>query len=172
MSSPSPARSSSRPRHLTVKLPHDIPHWIDPTQEAFFITINCRKRHENQLADPGVWSGMLESIQYRENRGDWKWRLFLAMPDHLHGIVTFPLRFHMRDIMSDWKRWTATKLGIEWQDGFFDHRLRSIESAAEKGNYIRNNPVRAGLVADFREWPYRRDWIDASAPRWPASTQR
>lgn len=33
-----------------------------------------------------------------------------------------------------------------WQRDFFDHRLRSIESAAEKAQYIRMNPVRAGLV--------------------------
>lgn len=52
----------------------------------------------------------------------------------------------------------ATKYGIQWQDGFFDHRLRTDESAAEKGNYIRMNPVRAGLVENPEAWPYQRDW--------------
>jgi hypothetical protein len=33
-----------------------------------------------------------------------------------------------------------------WQPGFFDHILRSDESYAEKWNYVRDNPVRAGLV--------------------------
>ena len=32
-----------------------------------------------------------------------------------------------------------------WQEGFFDHVLRSEESYAEKWEYVRLNPVRAGL---------------------------
>jgi hypothetical protein len=64
----------------------------------------------------------------------------------------------MRKCFADWKRWLASRQKINWQDGFFDHRLRNIESAVEKANYIRMNPVRAGLVDNPLEWPYRRDW--------------
>jgi putative transposase len=42
-----------------------------------------------------------------------------------------------------------------WQPGFFDHVLRSDESYAQKWEYVRNNPVRAGLVASWQEWPYQ-----------------
>jgi hypothetical protein len=41
-----------------------------------------------------------------------------------------------------------------WQRGFFDHVLRSQESAAEKWKYVRENPVRVGLVNDSSEWRY------------------
>ena len=34
----------------------------------------------------------------------------------------------------------------DWQEDFFDHLLSSHESYAEKWNYSRYNPVRAGLV--------------------------
>jgi len=138
-------------------LPHEVPCWIDPTQEAFFVTINCQPRGMNHLAKVEVWAEILQSIEFREQRGDWKWRLLLAMPDHLHGIVCFPERFHMRDTIAHWKRWLATKARIQWQDGFFDHRLRSIESACEKADYIRMNPTRAGLVAQPEDWPYKRE---------------
>ncbi len=37
---------------------------------------------------------------------------------------------------------------------FFDHRLRHDESEAEKFEYIRQNPVRAGLIGAEDEWPY------------------
>jgi REP element-mobilizing transposase RayT len=139
-------------------LPHDVPHWIDPTLEAFFITINCQPRRQNHLAHPEIWSSLIQSIEFREQRGDWVWKIALAMPDHLHGIVVFPEHFHMRKQISDWKRWMATQHGIPWQDGFFDHRLRTIESATEKGDYIRMNPVRAELVGAAEAWPYCRDW--------------
>jgi hypothetical protein len=137
-------------------LPHDVPNWIDPTHEAFFITVNCLPRGKNQLALPERWRAILDSVSFREQRGDWQWRLILAMPDHLHGIVTFPQQFRMRKAVGDWKRWLATQEKIEWQDGFFDHRLRSLESAVEKANYIRMNPSRAGLIEDAALWPYVR----------------
>ena len=42
-----------------------------------------------------------------------------------------------------------------WQPGFFDHLLRNDESYAQKWEYVRENPVRAGLVAEWHEWPYQ-----------------
>ena len=41
-----------------------------------------------------------------------------------------------------------------WQKTFFDHLLQSSESYSEKWNYVRENPVRAGLVASTEDWPY------------------
>jgi hypothetical protein len=38
---------------------------------------------------------------------------------------------------------------------FFDHILRSSESYSEKWNYVRDNPVRAGLVANADDWPWQ-----------------
>ena len=155
-------RMRSEPGRATIMdfrrktLPHDPPIWIDPTEEAFFVTINCVPRGENQLARDYVWEALVETIEFREEREEWKWRLILAMPDHLHGIVCFPKSFHMRSSISSWKRWTAKSHSIRWQRDFFDHRLRNIESAAEKARYIRQNPARAGLVSDPEQWPYVR----------------
>lgn len=41
-----------------------------------------------------------------------------------------------------------------WQRGFFDHVLRSDESYAQKWEYVRNNPIRAGLVRDADVWNF------------------
>jgi len=42
-----------------------------------------------------------------------------------------------------------------WQREFFDHVLRSEESYAEKWEYVRQNPVRAGLTAHAEAWAFR-----------------
>ena len=42
-----------------------------------------------------------------------------------------------------------------WPPGSFDRLLRSDESAEEKWQYIRENLVRAGLVQEWSDWPYR-----------------
>ena len=46
-----------------------------------------------------------------------------------------------------------------WQRGFFHHLLRTNESYSQKWNYVRENPVRAGLVANADEWPYSGEII-------------
>jgi REP element-mobilizing transposase RayT len=61
----------------------------------------------------------------------------------------------------DWKHWLAAKAGVRWQTDFFDHRLRHDESFAEKAAYILHNPVRAGLVARWEDWPHRWQPPDA-----------
>ena len=56
--------------------------------------------------------------------------------------------------MKAWKRYLARETGIEWQDGFFDHRIRNEDELREKAAYIRLNPVRAGLCNKPEDWPY------------------
>jgi putative transposase len=42
-----------------------------------------------------------------------------------------------------------------WQPGFFDHLLRSADSYSAKWDYVRENPVRAGLVELSKDWKYQ-----------------
>jgi putative transposase len=46
-----------------------------------------------------------------------------------------------------------------WQPGFFDHVLRNDESYAQKWEYVRDNPVRAGLVTSWQEWPHQGEIV-------------
>src|SRR5207253_10369051 len=48
----------------------------------------------------------------------------------------------------------ATFDGTHWQKGFFDHVIRCEESYEQKWVYVRENPVRAGLVQTAEDWPY------------------
>ena len=137
-------------------LDHTIPFWVTnhTLNKTFFITICCKQRHHNQLAKPEIWSGLLETISTRNERNLWTCHLALVMPDHFHGLFSFEGKKSMSSLIKDWKRWTAKRLKINWQDGLFDHRLRSNESLVEKRQYIFNNPVRAGLISDSGDWPY------------------
>jgi hypothetical protein len=86
------------------------------------------------------------------------------MPDHLHALLSFPRDEAMSRIIGEWKHFQAREHGIIWQSGHFDHRLRDDERGEQqlssKINYIRQNPVAAGLCADAAEW---RWWIERSA---------
>ena len=84
----------------------------------------------------------------------WYLKILLLMPDHLHMLVGIPGDANLSNLVRDFKRITAKIARIHWQRNFFDHRLRRDESEAEKFEYIRRNPVRAGLIRAADEWPY------------------
>ena len=91
---------------------------------------------------------------------------YVIMPDHVHLFVAFP---PTGITLSKWVKSLRTILGKEllrvgfqkphWQEGFFDHLLRSAESYAEKWDYVRMNPVRAGLCEKPEDWPFQGEIV-------------
>jgi putative transposase len=85
---------------------------------------------------------------------------YVIMPDHLHLFVSGPDDFELGRWLGMLKQHLAKQIegsrstSPSWQRGFFDHLLRSDESYGEKWNYVRENPVRAGLVKNAGDWPY------------------
>ena len=134
-------------------LPHEVPSWVRDGS-LYFVTICAEPRHSNQLCQPTVGAKLLESAAYYHASGRWWLNLILLMPDHLHALLAVPKGESLPIVVRVWKSYQAKALGIQWQTGFFDHRLRSDESEEEKTEYIRMNPVRAGLVAKPEDWPY------------------
>jgi len=121
---------------------------------VFFITVCTLPRGKNQLADPEAWAGIRAAAAHYHAVGRWHLRLFLAMPDHVHALASFPATETMARVVSAWKHFIGRRLGLVWQRDFFDHRLRTAASLDDKAHYIRLNPVRAGLVARPEAWPY------------------
>jgi REP element-mobilizing transposase RayT len=93
----------------------------------------------------------------------------VVMPDHAHMLLTptcdqegwpYALPAILKLIKGVSARSVNKLLGKSgpvWQDESFDHVLRSDESFLEKLEYIRQNPVRAGLVT--RAEDYRWLWV-------------
>ena len=133
---------------------HHVPPWVDPDASLYFITVCCKQRGTNQLCLPGTGGALLESVRFYQTQQKWFPWLFLLMPDHVHMIVTFGRANRIEAAVAGWKRYAATKHGTVWQQGFFEHWLRRNESANEKAEYIRQNPIRAGLVSELSGWPF------------------
>jgi REP element-mobilizing transposase RayT len=90
---------------------------------------------------------------------------YVIMPDHVHLFVRGAHDFRLGHRVGLLKQvlGKAAKLSLAkthlWQEGFFDHVLRSNESYAQKWNYVRENPVRAGLVKSAADWPYQGEIV-------------
>lgn len=84
------------------------------------------------------------------------------MPNHVHVLVA-PMSGHsLSSILHSWKPYTANEAnkvigrrGQEfWQRESYDHLVRDEEDFFRIQDYIRNNPVRAGLANEADAYPY------------------
>jgi len=102
-----------------------------------------------------------------DNGSKYDLRVAVVMPDHVHVIFT-PLvdRVAMEvcslaKIMDAIKGASAHKVneflgrkGRVWQTESFDHVLRSSEGLDARIQYVLENPVRRGLVAEWMDYPW------------------
>jgi putative transposase len=121
---------------------------------TYFLTICCQRRGVNQLCLKAVASTLFETARRYHASQRWYLKLLLLMPDHLHMLIGVPGDAQLSNLIRDFKPITIRIASIAWQRNFFDHRLRHNESLNEKVAYIRENPVRAALIAEGEEWPY------------------
>jgi REP element-mobilizing transposase RayT len=155
-------------RGFPAKLHHRVPHWVEPGS-LFHIRIALdRKKEQKLLIAPRLGKALLDSARFYEVKQCWHITLFLLMPDHLHALLSFQRDKSMSRIIGDWKHFQTREHGTVWQRGYFDHRLRADERGQQlsaKMNYIRQNPVAAGLCAKAEDWPWRIEhrWIERSA---------
>lgn len=127
---------------------------------VYFVT-TCAGRRQASLANDAVHETFRNFAQLGQDRGAWV-GVYVIMPDHLHLFLAFDERKMLLDRWMKSLKNTISKTlrsnGVpapHWQKGFFDHVLRNSESYDQKWQYVRENPVRAGLVENWNEWPYQ-----------------
>jgi putative transposase len=160
-----PGGTGVSPVHSFQRTRRNLPHMQEPGR-VYFLTWRCR---------PGIMLStpertiVFEALQYWDGV---KWKIFTAvvLPDHIHALVQ-PLphpgggMYHLAEILHSIKSVTSHKIsdlrgmkGSLWQDESYDRIVRDEGEFLGKWNYIRNNPVKAGL-ADSPEnyaWFYER----------------
>lgn len=101
-------------------------------------------------------------------RSGWTVSYAVAMPNHVHFVVTpqdddgtGAAPVPLRDALRTWKgrvareaNRTLGRQGAFWQESWFDRWLRHEAEFERVADYIRQNPVKAGLVRAWREWPW------------------
>ena len=123
-----------------------------PAGETFHIRIRCNDRQVVTLTETNLAKSLLNSVRHDHSRQRWFCRLFLLMPDHLHALLAFPRGKAMSQVVKEWKSYHARQHGVSWQEGYFDHRIRNQAELEKKEDYIRQNPVAKGLIAQSTDW--------------------
>ena len=89
---------------------------------------------------------------------------YVIMPDHIHFFCSPATNppYDFQKWIIYWKRLT-TQIAARadarpsrlWQSGCWDTQIRTGSQYKEKWEYVRNNPVRKGLVVHADDWPYQ-----------------
>ena len=134
-----------------------------------FLTV-CTKDRKPILSRPEAHDLLIKSWKKASH---WSVGRYVIMPDHVHLFCT-PATQPSEPIRS-WTKYWKSIVSSSWpwrddqpiwqQDGW-DTQLRQGESYARKWQYVRANPVRAGLVATAEEWKFQGElnvltWHDA-----------
>jgi REP element-mobilizing transposase RayT len=144
--------------------------WID--WPIYFIT-TCTLERRAILGSKEVAAILVDEWRRAHDRHGWAIGRYVIMPDHVHFFCSAELDAKTLPIfMQRWKEWTSKRIvrehavagladpglklsGNLWQEEFFDHVLRSAESYGQKWEYVKENPVRAGLVETSDQWAWQ-----------------
>jgi len=133
--------------------------WVFTDYPIYYLTA-CAHNRRPILARPDVHETFIQFGLHAPEHGVCVGR-YVIMPDHIHLFAAFgPASRSVSSWMKSMKNAIsktlkgATISAPHWQKGFFDHVIRSGESYEEKWIYVRDNPVRAGLVRSAEDWLY------------------
>ena len=137
---------------------------IFATGPLYFVTF-CTHERQPSLAKEEVDTAFVLFAKRAEEAYNVAVGRYVIMPDHVHLFVRGNHDFRLGPWIGALKQTLAKAVrlprakGRIWEEGFFDHVLRSNESYSQKWNYVRKNPVRAGLVKSVTDWPYQGEIV-------------
>jgi putative transposase len=100
---------------------------------------------------------LIDTLLHYRDQGKYLLHEFVIMPDHVHALITPADDISLERAMQFIKGGFSFRLkarGPVWQASFSNHRVRDFEDYENHREYIRLNPVRAGLVRMAEEYLY------------------
>ena len=112
------------------------------------------------LAQPDVAKVCADTF-LKGNRIQYELHAWGIMPNHVHVLIQILPPHSLGDVVKTWKAVVAryvnekmNRFGPVWQREYWDRWVRDAAHYANAVNYIRNNPIKAGLSPVFACWPW------------------
>lgn len=146
--------------HTMIKRRPPRLDFVYPDYPIYFVTFCTRNRrripslHCAKAAVDRYGNDALQKFDIALSR-------YVVMPDHVHLFVSGHIEF----ILSPWVGGLKRAMSVArdarqlWQPGFFDRVLRNDESYDQKWEYVLENPDRAGLVRNAKDWPFQGEIV-------------
>jgi len=129
------------------------------SKRIYFVTIVVSDRRP-LFRNVALAKGTIECLLNLREKLRFNLYCYCLMPDHFHALIgAGESGKGLGEICGAFKslstrvywRWHQGRL---WQRQFFDHIVRNETDFVETMEYIKQNPVRRGLVDSANEWPY------------------
>jgi putative transposase len=131
---------------------------------VYFVTILTKDR-ATYFKEVEVVGGSISILNETARTERFNILTYCFMPDHLHLLVQgIDDHSNLRKFIGFFKQksgyWFKKNYNENlWHISYFDHTLRKEESIESITLYILGNPVRKGLVSDFKEYPFSRSFL-------------
>lgn len=129
-----------------------------------------RSTGPHHLSDPALAQVVAEGLHYRDGRV-YRLDAFSIMSNHVHMVFAplvekvdlegTPINYKLSKIMQSLKRHTGRECNVLlgqqgrfWQPENYDHVIRDKKEWIQAMEYVLHNPVKAGLVSEWQDWPF------------------
>ena len=135
-------------------MPHGLQRFQQSAQ-SHFVTFTCYHRRRG-FDSPAVYDLFVQVLERMRCRFSLSIFGYVVMPEHVHLLVSEPLRGLLADAMHYLKLSFAKRLGagVFWQKRYYDRNVREEREFPEKLRYIHRNPVKRGLVLEAGDWKW------------------
>ena len=148
------------PNHLLDQLGKTLKRENDPKRriqiEAYLDAGHGSCMHSDPRIGPMVEETLLHFDGVRYQLIEW-----VIMPNHVHLLAEFFAGSPLWEVLKTWKSFSAHEAnrilgrsGQFWQEEYFDRFIRDTAHFENARRYIRENPVKAGLLKQPEDWPY------------------
>lgn len=133
--------------------------------KAFDDLLDAEKNPKIDLSKPHNTEILVEALHFWEGKKLVN-HAYSVMPNHIHWVFELLGKgedgkpVYLQDVLQSVKRHTASQInkaevrtGALWQKESFDTTIRDDKHLYYAIRYTLNNPVSAGLVKDWKDWP-------------------
>jgi putative transposase len=134
------------------------------TGELCSVTIAVQNRRPI-FAQPELAEAAMEILRAQSRKTGVVVYGYCVMPDHVHLVISPSDGCDLVSFVGQYKilvqrvGWSKGVQGTFWQKSFWDHFLRSDEPLGRVVEYVLANPVRKGMVEDWRDYPFSGSFV-------------
>ena len=151
---------------------HDEETWLDLHRRQFLridaLLDATSEGGRHWLTQGEIPKSIMTSLGWLKNEAGWSIHAATVMSTHIH-IVMHNGQGRSGELLNDlekFKRFTGRaanrildRTGSFWARDDFDHWCRTADKVEAAVRYVRQNPVKAGLVERWEDWPWTTgDW--------------
>jgi putative transposase len=127
---------------------------------TYFITA-CAHMQQNLFQRDQVARLMAATLLKYRDAGEFELHEYVVMPNHIHLLLSVKPEQQLSRVIQLIKggfshslRENGMVMRTVWERRYYDRRVRDANELAGFAHYIRENPVRKGLVERAEDYPY------------------